>query len=67
MAALGIPALLLVYVLSIGPAALLFKHCNVDTSYAARFYTPIFWMHDHTPLKRPLELYVEGWTGHPHP
>jgi hypothetical protein len=31
---------------------------NWDKAPPKRFYAPVIWLHDHTPLKRPLELYL---------
>jgi hypothetical protein len=50
----------LLYVLSIGPAGWLEKEGflprNVRTVYA-----PVVWLHDHTPLEKPLEWYGKVW------
>lgn len=29
-------------------------------------YAPLIWLYDATPLKRPLEIYLEHWTGGVH-
>ncbi len=50
----------LLYVLSIGPAAVIAS----KTRYAGnirQFYLPVIWLHEHTVLKRPLEIYVGFW------
>lgn len=50
------------YVLSIGPVAASFKMMgNPPPSYLMQFYVPVIWLHEHTPLKKPLEAYVKLW------
>ena len=50
------------YVLSIGPVALIASTGPARRVSAVRgFYQPVIWLHDHTPLKRPLEIYIELW------
>lgn len=52
----------LLYILSIGPAAFLAsKSPGQWSTTIRRAYYPVIWLHDHTPLRRPLELYVELW------
>ena len=29
--------------------------------FVSRIYAPIFWLHDYTPLEKPIEWYVEVW------
>ena len=64
LAALLLPAL---YVLSVGPAILAVNRGRgqewVRRSLPAleRFYRPVEWLHDETPLKRPLEGYLNWW------
>jgi hypothetical protein len=48
------------YVLSIGPAAMLAKRGYFQDG-VHYVYVPVIWLHDHTPLKLPLELYVSWW------
>lgn len=48
----------LLYVLSIGPVALAVEKLGWDKEPVKTFYTPVIWLHDHTPLRRPLELYI---------
>jgi hypothetical protein len=48
----------LLYVLSIGPVAFAVEKLNWDKAATKKFYAPVIWLHDHTPLKRPLELYL---------
>jgi len=51
------------YVLSIGPAAGLARRFGVAKGPLTTLYAPVIWLHDHTPLKRPLEWYVDLWGG----
>jgi hypothetical protein len=61
-------AVLLLYVLSIGPAA---KIVGSNGSFLGsngsaiatfgRIYAPVIWLHDHTPLSKPLDAYVSLW------
>jgi hypothetical protein len=58
-------ALPILYVLSIGPvyyAATKLKWTD-ERAFTAldAFYLPLFWLHDHTPLERPLEWYTDLW------
>lgn len=50
------------YVLSIGPAARLADQGHIEMSVADAVYFPLKWLHDHTPLRGPLEWYVELWV-----
>ena len=61
--AVGLP---LLYVLSIGPADLVMRKTHyfggtVSTDSVDRFYYPVVWLHDHTFLERPIEIYVRLW------
>ncbi len=64
----GIVALLvalpLLYALSMGPAAFFFsKYPTLKPmeDAAQAFYAPMFWLHQHTSLKEPIENYVGWW------
>ena len=60
LAFVGLLALALLYALSIGPAALVLDHHAPSLRSAARsFYRPLGWIHDKTPLREPLEWYVD--------
>ena len=59
-AGLGL-ALPLLYVLSVGPAAKLSMMYPNTMGGLRMFYIPLIWLHDHTPLRAPLEWYVELW------
>ena len=49
------------YVFSLGPVVWLVNHDYLALEYAAPFYSPLIWLHEHTFLKEPLEWYVELW------
>ena len=49
------------YVLSVGPAALIAKRNGGTGAGFRRFYQPVIWLHDHTFFQKPLEVYVELW------
>lgn len=51
----------LCYVLSLGPVAKAIDLLGVSREPAKAFYAPVIWLHDHTPLRRPLELYLSAW------
>jgi len=63
--ALGMALLLpILYVLSIGPAAYLVRATgpSPELEEAAQwFYFPVVWLHENTPLHKPLNAYVEFW------
>ena len=53
---------LVFYVLSIGPVGALTKNTPGPALYAVHtIYYPVIWLHDHTPLKGPLEAYGKIW------
>jgi hypothetical protein len=52
------------YLLSIGPVAAITSGMDrSNLEFAEKFYAPVIWLHDHTPLKEPLEYYVMFWGG----
>ena len=51
----------ILYVLSIGPAALLARPYGAGSDVIRVVYAPVIWLHDHTILARPLEAYVSLW------
>jgi hypothetical protein len=51
-------ALPIVYVLSIGPVALIAKNNPPETAVLRKVYAPVIWLHENTPLRKPLEMYV---------
>lgn len=57
-ACLGVALAIALYVLSIGPVALFCEKTKVGEAFFQTVYRPVFWLHDHTPMKKPLEAYV---------
>ncbi len=59
----------IIYILSIGPVAFFYQKYNISGTtywkYIISFYTPVTWLHDNTPLKKPLENYVELFYTNP--
>jgi hypothetical protein len=62
----------MVYVLSSGPALNLADQ-NKRADRFADIYSPLFWLYEQTPLKRPLGIYWHPWrpdlfdkAGYPH-
>lgn len=51
----------LLYVLSIGPVGAMAFNNPKAIDGLRKFYAPVIWLHDHTPVKKPLETYVELW------
>ena len=52
------------YVLSIGPAVYLMKATGPNRQLeeaASVFYFPVIFLHQTTPLRGPIEAYVEFW------
>jgi hypothetical protein len=59
--ALGLCALPMFYVLSLGPAVWLADRGYLPTEPLQVVYAPLIWLHEHTPLSGPLDWYVELW------
>ncbi len=58
-------ALLLVYVLSLGPVMQFTKdarHPYLWPDWVFTVYAPVIWLHDHTFLRKPLNTYVSWWV-----
>jgi hypothetical protein len=51
----------MIYVLSIAPVAKVMDKLGVSNRPAKVFYAPVIWLHDETPLREPLEWYMEAW------
>ncbi len=49
------------YVLSIGPVVALVQQTGQSHDAVEAIYAPVIWLHDHTPLKEPLERYGKLW------
>jgi hypothetical protein len=54
-------AVLLIYVLSIGPVAAIAQRSGSGRTAVRHFYAPIIWLHNNTPLQKPLEAYLGLW------
>lgn len=58
---------LLLYVASIGPATKLYT--RGAPSWILYPYLPVTWLHEYTPLEKPLDAYIRlwvpGWMGAP--
>lgn len=58
---LGLLALLLLlYFLSVGPANWLIGKTGWSEEITP-LYGPFMWVYDHTPLRHPLDLYLDLW------
>ncbi len=53
--------LVALYVLSVGPAGVLGRKNAKFVPFIAAVYTPLRWLHDYTPLKKPLDAYGRLW------
>jgi len=49
------------YVLSVGPVVAIIEKTGRGREAAVIFYAPVIWLHDNTPLEKPLERYAELW------
>ncbi len=59
------PAVLVLYVLSIGPAAWIVAvpdWMDVALPIFQIGYAPLIWLHDHTFMRNPLEWYIGLWV-----
>ena len=54
--------LLVFYVLSIGPAMKMSIKYRLRFSTLRQIYFPVFWIHNHTALEKPLEQYFDLWV-----
>ena len=52
------------YVVSIGPVVAVTDKNDLYRDATREFYAPVIWLHNHTPLEKPLEDYVEAWGWH---
>jgi hypothetical protein len=58
---LGGVLLPLLYTLSVGPAAYMQRRTGGGGGWERIFYAPLIWLHDNTPLEKPLEWYTGQW------
>ncbi len=56
-----IVAVVFLYVLSVGPAAMVAEKNGSSATAIRQFYAPVIWLHNHTVMKRPLEVYLDLW------
>lgn len=49
------------YVLSMGPVVMMVEKTGVGREQVELVYMPVIWLHDNTPLEKPLEMYGELW------
>jgi hypothetical protein len=55
-------AILLLYVLSAGPVAMLNSRAVIsDNNFVEVFYCPVIWAYMDTPLHKPLGMYLHLW------
>ena len=60
-AALWVLLLPIVYVLSVGPVFAIAERFRLRAEPLLLVYAPVTWLHRNTPLKRPIEMYVDWW------
>jgi hypothetical protein len=56
--------LLVIYVASFGPIKALYANHRLEGSMPTAlvtFYQPVDWLHEHTPLGKPMLAYDEWW------
>lgn len=49
------------YVVSIGPVVAVAQEVEIDGIPLKLFYAPVIWLHEYTPLEKPLEAYSRLW------
>jgi hypothetical protein len=55
-----------VYVLSYGPVHALYASHRIEGTFGSgltTFYQPLHWLHQHTPLDKPMTSYADWWQG----
>ena len=57
----GVVTILLIYALSMRPAVAIASHKRGGMAAIRQIYFPIVWLHDYTPLWKPIEAYVNIW------
>ena len=53
--------LLILYFASAGPVAMFVKRAKTGGQVAGIVYAPLIWLHDRTPLEKPLDWYLALW------
>ena len=63
IAVLIVALLPILYVLSVGPAVMLADMTESDELAVVLrvVYYPLEWLHENTPLKEPIEAYIDLW------
>jgi hypothetical protein len=59
--AVALPLALLLYTLSVGPAAYVVVRTGKGMEMGRLVYAPLVWLADNTPLRKPLEWYAQQW------
>lgn len=49
------------YVLSIGPAAVIANRATATQPVVEVMYAPLEWLYENTPLRGPLRRYIDFW------
>lgn len=66
--AMALLVFVVVYVLSVGPVVVLVERWGTGEAVIEVVYRPLGWLHDNTPLRQPVDAYLEFWqrvTGTP--
>jgi hypothetical protein len=50
-----------IYTLSIGPMVARYDGTQQGRIRLAIVYAPLVWLHNHTPLKAPIDRYIDLW------
>ena len=59
---LGLSFMLLIfYFASAGPVAMFVKKAKTGGQVAGVVYAPLIWLHDKTPLEKPIDWYLALW------
>ena len=54
----------ILYFVSFGPVVAIAQKVGIESSFLKPFYMPVIWLHDYTPLEKPLEAYANAWGWH---
>jgi hypothetical protein len=60
--ALALVLVPILYTLSMGPAHYLIRRTEKGVNPFVCAYRPVIWLHDNTPLEKPLEGYMKWWS-----
>src|SRR5437762_2750994 len=53
---------LMVYVLSVGPAQKFTSTNRAHRKFVTTVHAPVWWLYWNTPLRKPIGMYVHLWT-----